>query len=335
MVITACLMFFLYPFADAQELDVPYVSTPHSVVKKMLNIADVGENDYVIDLGCGDGRIVVSAAQRGAYGHGVDLDPERIEEAEENAKISGVEDKVMFFQQDIFKTDFSRANIITMYLLNSINRRLRPILLDKLEPGTKIVSHNFDMGDWKPDKRVRIDDQDFRKDTGISDRSIGSDEEDFTLEKRMIEENPTIDTSKFDLSDWMIQNDIKLDNIDIRLEEQKLREPLSIHTHSVYLWIIPAKVEGRWQWQSNGKRFTMTVEQEYQEINLTLHAGNMDLRINESNLKGERIAFTAVNPSSGTKYVFNGSVDEDQIKGKVQVRGNTQKSVENWSASKR
>jgi ribosomal protein L11 methylase PrmA len=138
-------MLTMYSCADAQELDVPYVSTPHSVVEEMLDVANVGTDDYVIDLGCGDGRIVIAAAERGAYGHGIDLDPERIREARKNAKAAGVQDKVMFLQEDLFKTDFSRANVITMYLLSSVNLKLRPILLERLEPGTKIVSHNFDM----------------------------------------------------------------------------------------------------------------------------------------------------------------------------------------------
>lgn len=149
------LFSFLANEANAQELDVPYVPTPENVVEKMLEMADVGPGDYVIDLGSGDGRIVIAAAKRGAYGHGVDIDPKRIKEARENARKAEVEGKVLFVQEDIFKTDFSRANVITMYLLNSVNLQLRSSLLTRLKPGTRIVSHDFDMNDWKPDNYVR------------------------------------------------------------------------------------------------------------------------------------------------------------------------------------
>ena len=142
--------------ASAQDLDVPYVPTPDKVVERMLDLADVQPSDYVIDLGSGDGRIVIAAAQRGANGHGIDLDPDRIAEARQNAEKAGVSNQIMFMEQNIFDTDFSKASVITMYLLSSINKKLRPELLDKLEPGTKIVSHSFDMGEWEPDKEVVV-----------------------------------------------------------------------------------------------------------------------------------------------------------------------------------
>lgn len=139
--------------AVAQKLDVAYVPTPDIVVEKMLDMADVGPGDYVIDPGCGDGRIVIAAAKRGAFGHGVDLDPQRIEEALENAVKAGVSDKVVFVVENIFNTDFSRANVIAMYLFPDINIRLRPTLIDSLEPGSRIVSHDFGMDEWKPDQQ--------------------------------------------------------------------------------------------------------------------------------------------------------------------------------------
>lgn len=141
----------------AQDLDVPYVPTPQDVVDRMLELADVKPGDYVIDLGSGDGRIVISAARMGAIGHGIDLDPERIKEARANAEEQGVDDRVMFLREDIFETDFSDANVITMYLLTSVNRELRPRLLESLEPGTRLVSHSFDMGDWEADREVSVD----------------------------------------------------------------------------------------------------------------------------------------------------------------------------------
>lgn len=140
----------------AQDLDVPYVPTPQNVVERMLDLAQVESGDYVIDLGSGDGRIVISAAKRGAVGHGIDLDPQRIREARQNARDAGVTDRVIFLQQDLFKSDFSRASVITMYLLTSVNRKLRPHLLEDLEPGTRVVSHSFNMGDWQPDRKESV-----------------------------------------------------------------------------------------------------------------------------------------------------------------------------------
>jgi tRNA G37 N-methylase Trm5 len=145
------LILFIHSVAIAQKLDVAYVPTPDFVVERMLDMANVGPGDYVIDPGCGDGRIVIAAAKRGAFGHGVDLDPQRIEEARENAEKAGVADKVVFKVENIFDTDFSRANVIAMYLFPDINLKLRPAFLDKLEPGSRIVSHDFGMDEWKPD----------------------------------------------------------------------------------------------------------------------------------------------------------------------------------------
>lgn len=138
------------------ELDVPYVPTPEPVVDAMLKVAKVGKNDVLLDLGSGDGRIPITAAKRfGTRGFGVDIDPERIQEANANAKKEGVTDLVQFAQQDLFKTDLTKATVITLYLLPRINLQLRPQLL-KLKPGTRIVSHAFDMGDWKPDQTVSV-----------------------------------------------------------------------------------------------------------------------------------------------------------------------------------
>ena len=147
--------------AQEEDLDVPYVPTPQIVVEKMLDMANIGQGDYVMDLGSGDGRIVIAAAKRGATGLGVDLDPERIGEARNNARENNVTDRVMFKKQDIFKTDISSASAITMYLLSSVNRQLRPTLMENLDPGTPVVSHRFDMGDWEADSvyTVTVDDR--------------------------------------------------------------------------------------------------------------------------------------------------------------------------------
>ena len=146
--------------ARAAEASVPYVPTPQVVVDQMLEIAKVGPQDYLIDLGSGDGRIVVTAARKfGARGFGVDLNPTRIAEANENARKAGVADKVSFYQRDLFTTDLSQATVITMYLLPRVNLELRPKILE-LKPGTRIVSHDFSMGDWQPEMHEQVDAQD-------------------------------------------------------------------------------------------------------------------------------------------------------------------------------
>ncbi len=138
--------------------DVIYVPTPPEVVQAMLKAAKVTKNDVVYDLGCGDGRIVVTAAKEfGARGVGIDIDPQRIKEATENAKANGVTDRVKFLLQDLFETDFREATVVTLYLLPSLNLKIRPKLLKELKPGTRIVSHAFDMGDWQPEQTIDVD----------------------------------------------------------------------------------------------------------------------------------------------------------------------------------
>lgn len=138
----------------ARQLDVPYVPTPQNVVNRMLQMASVRKDDVLYDLGCGDGRLVVTAARKyGARGIGIDLDPQRIKEAKANARKAGVSGKTEFMVGDLFATDLSEATVVTLYLLNSINRKLRPQLWKQLKPGTRVVSHAFDMGDdWPPEK---------------------------------------------------------------------------------------------------------------------------------------------------------------------------------------
>ena len=137
--------------------DVPYVPTSQEVVDEMLKIANVMKSDVVYDLGSGDGRIVITAAKRyGATGVGIDINPERVQEANANAKAALVTNKVKFIEGDIFEADFSKATVVTMYLLPAINLKLRPKLFEQLKPGTRIVSHAFDMGDWKPEKTVTV-----------------------------------------------------------------------------------------------------------------------------------------------------------------------------------
>jgi SAM-dependent methyltransferase len=131
----------------------PYVTTPPDVVDRMLTLAHVEARDVVYDLGCGDGRIVIAAAQKfGARGVGVDIDPVRIAEAQANARLAGVQDLVTFKLGDALETDVSDATVVTLYMLSAINVKLRPILTKELRAGSRIVSHNFAMGDWDPGK---------------------------------------------------------------------------------------------------------------------------------------------------------------------------------------
>jgi len=131
----------------------PYVPTPQDVVERMLELAGVGPGDVVYDLGCGDGRLVITAARKyGARGVGVDIEPERIAESQANARAAGVESLVTFRLQDAMTVDVSEATVVTLYLLSSSNLKLRPMLTRQLRPGSRIVSHAFSMGDWKPEK---------------------------------------------------------------------------------------------------------------------------------------------------------------------------------------
>lgn len=138
------------------ELDVPYVPTPMAAVERMLDMGQVGAGDYLIDLGSGDGRIAIAAAQRGARALGVDIDPARVEEAHSAARFAGVETRALFRRQDLFRTPLRDASVVTMYLLPDINLALRPRLLTELRPGTRILSHNFTMGDWRPDAEAEV-----------------------------------------------------------------------------------------------------------------------------------------------------------------------------------
>jgi SAM-dependent methyltransferase len=269
-----------YPIADAnaQDLDVPFASTPPNVVERMLEVANVGPGDYVIDLGCGDGRIVIAAAKRGAFGHGVDLDPKRIREARDNAQKSNVSEKVMFLEEDIFKTEISRASVVTMYLLSTVNEDLRPRLLEELEPGTRIVSHNFGMGMWEPDEHLILGDSYMDKD------------------------NLTID------------------------------QQLEVLDHEIFLWIVPAQIEGRWNWQTNGKKFTLQVEQNFQKFHASLRSGKDSLIISNKVLKGKKLSFTASNPQDGSQYAFSGKVEGDRITGNVQIRNQNNHILRKWEA---
>ena len=151
------------PAAGAEEQepvkkDVPYVPTPEEVVEELLELAKTKKGEVLYDLGCGDGRIVVTAAKKyGVKGIGVDIDPERIKESNANAKEAGVTDRVKFIKKDLFTMDFKDADVMAMYLLTSVNEKLKPKLLEQMRPGARVVSHAFSMGDWEPDQEVTVD----------------------------------------------------------------------------------------------------------------------------------------------------------------------------------
>ncbi|MGQ0522574.1 MAG: SAM-dependent methyltransferase [Betaproteobacteria bacterium] len=147
------------PMSMAQDYgDTPYVQTPQNVVDKMLEIAKVGPKDYVIDLGSGDGRMIITAAKKhGARGFGVDLDRRLVQLANRRAAEAGVADRAVFYERDLYKTDISRATVVTIYLLPEVNVMVRPKLLSTLKPGTRVVSHDYDMGEWPPEVSLVLD----------------------------------------------------------------------------------------------------------------------------------------------------------------------------------
>jgi hypothetical protein len=227
---------------DAPRLDVIFVPTPMNVVERMLEMAEIKKGEFLIDLGSGDGRIPVTAAKKyGARGLGVDLDPDRIKEANENVKKNDVGNMVEIRRQNLFETDITKADVISMYLLTDLNLRLRPKLLE-LKPGTRLVSHAFSMGDWMPEQKE-------------------------TLAPR----------------------------------------------YDVYLWIVPAKVEGRWTVQRGEKTFTVDLKQKYQTFEGTAQIDNKPVPVTNGRLRGKEISFDVqVDHQHGT---FRGEVDGDTIKG--------------------
>jgi SAM-dependent methyltransferase len=156
-VVLAIASVWLGGYAQTRGPDVQYVPTPENVVDEMLRLPNVTKDDVLYDLGCGDGRLVITAAKRfGARGVGIDIDPQRISESRDNARQAGVTDRVVFLEQDLFEADIRQATVVTLYLLPKLNVQLRPKLLRDLQPGTRVVSHDFDMAEWQPDQTVRV-----------------------------------------------------------------------------------------------------------------------------------------------------------------------------------
>jgi precorrin-6B methylase 2 len=209
---------------EDDQYDVPYVPTPMKTVARMLEMAKVKPTDILYDLGSGDGRIVISAVRD--YGAkravGVDINPVRIRESNENARKAGVTDKVKFYEANIFEHDFSEATVLLMYLLTEVNLKLRPKILATLKPGTRVVTHDFDMGEWEPDDVASMDG--FRH---------------------------------------------------------------------VYLWIVPANVDGTWEVSAGGAEYPLVLEQFFQRLSGSVQLGGKSLQFRTGRLDGAEVSFEA------------------------------------------
>jgi len=234
--------------------DVVWVPTAQQLVDRMLDMAKATPADYVIDLGSGDGRTVITAAQRGIRALGIEYDPNLVQLSKENAAKAGVADKASFTKADIFESDFSSATVITLFLLPDLNLRLRPILLG-MKPGTRVVSNTFTMGEWEADERTNVD-------------------------------NP--EACKY----WC----------------------------TAYLWIVPAKAEGRW----NSPAGQIEIKQTFQKVEGNLQAEGRTIVIADGRLRGDQISFRA----GGASYT--GRVAGDRIEGTVTADGGSKP----WVATK-
>jgi hypothetical protein len=230
--------------------DVVWVPSPQALVDKMLDMAKVTSRDYLIDLGSGDGRTVITAVKRGARALGVEYNPDMVALSRRNAVKAGVSDKASFVEADIFKSDLSRATVITLFLLTELNLKLRPTILS-LKPGTRVVSNTFRMGEWEPDETAEL----------------GCDS-----------------------------------------------------YCTAYLWIVPARVEGRWKTPQG----ELTLKQEFQKVSGTLKSGNVAAPISRSGLHGDQISFMA----AGAEYL--GRVDGNTIEGTVRTAGKS----DGWKATR-
>jgi hypothetical protein len=231
----------------AVDKDVPFVPTREATVKRMLVMAEVGKNDVLYDLGSGDGRIVISAAKRGARAIGVDIDPERIRESRDNARKAGVPDRAQFHQGSLFDADVREATVVSLYLLPEVNLKLRPKLLRDLRPGTRVVSHDFDMGEWKPDRTA----------------TLGND--------------------------------------------------------TIYLWFVPAAVQGTWSFTMpsarGDQRATLTMTQTFQEVSGAIQMGDQRIPIAGATLRGDELHFRTEGTSPAR---FRGRVQGAFLQGTVQ-----------------
>ena len=279
VLLTVLLFCSCAAFAQAQEkeLDTPYVPTPQVVVDRMLDMAQVKAGDMVIDLGSGDGRIMITAAQRhGAQGFGVDIDPRLVQRSNEEARRLGIADRVKFLRQDLFSTDFHEANVLTLYLLPDVNIALRPKILAELKPGTRVVSHDYDMREWRPDAQETV---------SAPDKTVG-----------------------------------------VRKESM------------VYLWIVPARVEGDWTFElsSGGKkrRTRLVLQQRFQFVSGSVELpGQGDVPFSSGRLRGDEVRLVLPPGALDRGPVeLVGRVTGDSLNGTVR-RG--EREVANWSARRK
>ena len=260
-----------------KELDTTYVPTPQAVVDRMLDMAQVKASDMVIDLGSGDGRIMITAAKRhGARGFGVEIDPRLVKRSNEEAKRVGVTERVKFLQQDLFSTDFHEAAVLTLYLLPDVNIALRPKILAELKPGTRVVSHDYGMGEWRPDAQETVP---------APDKTVGTRKESM-----------------------------------------------------VYLWIVPARIEGEWIFElsSGGKtrRTRLVLQQHYQFVSGAVElTGQGDVQISDGRLRGNEVRLVLPPGALDRGPVeLVGRVTGDSLTGTVR-RG--EREVANWSARRK
>jgi hypothetical protein len=252
----------------------PYVPTPQVVVDQMLRMANVGPDDYVIDLGSGDGVIVLTAAtQFKARGFGVDIDPELVKLSNAEAKRRGVADRASFQVQDVFKADLSRATVLTLYLLPSMMTNLQSKVYTELKPGTRVVSHDYHFGDaWNPDDHITFSVPEKEKVNGVPSATI-------------------------------------------------------------YLWIIPAKIEGKWQLRidgAGGGTYELNVRQKFQMFEGSALAAGRSEKLELTTLRGETIRF-AFSAGAG-RHVFRGRVTGDSMQGTVELGSG--KGAVRWSAKR-
>ena len=235
---------------DRPDLDVIYVPTPHQVVKRMLELAQVGPGDIHYDLGSGDGRIAIASVKdfNAKKSVGIDLDPQRIGESKANLAIAGVDDRVTFLRRNIFETDFSEATVVSLYLLNTLNMRLRPTILN-MKPGTRIVTQSFTMNDWKPDHH----------------EVVAHNEGGFA------------------------------------------------NSRNVYLYIVPAKVDGKWTLTDGARTIALELRQSFQFFTGTASFAGTNAEIRDGKLNGAKIEFTI--DLDGKPVKFEGSVDDAAMNG--------------------
>ncbi|MFN7085597.1 MAG: SAM-dependent methyltransferase [Burkholderiales bacterium] len=247
------------PHVGQEGKDVIWVPTPQALVERMLQMAKVTPADYVVDLGSGDGRTVITAAKKfGVRALGIEYNPDMVELSKRNAEKEGVAGRTEFMKADIFTTDFSKATVITMYLLPQLNLKLRPTLLN-MKPGTRVVSHAFSMDDWQPDQ---------------------------------IE---------------------------------------SVEGRTAYLWIVPARVEGTWQW-SDGRKYEITLRQHFQMVEGLAKIDGQTAQFRNGKLQADKLSFTLIEfrGLDTVQREFTGRVSGNLVEGTVKLPHNAVE--EKWSA---